>query len=184
MWLLKRCSTVTPDVHMGAQVCAQGCRNMYVGEQELYHYASALFNVPFSRFPQTVPLGGGTPEWVLCATLEGRAQVWESEPDWRLRPRGRLARRCGTLQQLLTPHPQQSQPCLCDQVLLQLSLRSCAYWCFFFFFLLSLKSLMNSWTLVEKEEDTRASGLSHPQLFCWYHDLHLLALWSTKQNSL
>ena len=51
MWPLKRCSSITQDVHMGAQVCAQGCGNTYVRKQKLYHYAGALFNVPFSRFP-------------------------------------------------------------------------------------------------------------------------------------
>ena len=127
MWLLKRCSSVTPDVHMGAQVCAQGCRNMYVGEQKLYHYASALFNVPFSRFPPDCsfrrwhsgvsPLchpGGHSRGVRIWARLEAASQGPTGPPLW---------------DPAAAPHPPplQSQPRLCDQELLQLSLRSCAY---------------------------------------------------------
>ena len=85
-------------VHKDAETCMWGNRNCIT--------MPVPYLMLLSRdFPQTVLSGGGTPEWVLFATLEGRAEVWESEPDWRLHPGSRLARRCGTLQQLLTPHP-------------------------------------------------------------------------------
>ena len=163
-------------VHKDAETCMWGNRNCIT--------MPVPYLMLLSRdFPQTVLSGGGTPEWVLFATLEGRAEVWESEPDWRLHPGSRLARRCGTLQQLLTPHPCKANlvfvtKCFCNCPSGPVHISVCL------FFLLSLRSLMNLWTLVEKEEDTPASGLSHPQLFCCYHSLHLLTLWSTKQNSL
>lgn len=70
MWPLKRCSSVTQDVHMGAQVCAQGW-----GNRNCITMPVPYLMFPSRDFPQTVPSGGGTPEWVLCTTLEGRAQV-------------------------------------------------------------------------------------------------------------
>lgn len=141
-------------VHKGAETRMWGDRNCIT-------MPVPYLTFPSRDFPQTTPSGGGTPEWVLCTTLEGRVQAWESEQGWRLRPGGGAP---AAVESWVAPHPhpQQSQPCLC--LLLQLSLKSCVSRCFFFFFLLSLRSLMNLWTLVGKDKDAPASGLPHPQL--------------------
>lgn len=163
MWPLKRCSSVTQDVHMGAQVCAQGCGNTYVRKQKLYHYAGALFNVPFSRFPPDCsfrrwhsgmsPLyhpGGQSTGVRIWARLEAVSRGQLAPPLWN---------------PAVAPHPPPpAKPTLSSFASATVPQVLCFLVFLFFYFLLSLRSLMNLWTLVEKDEDAPTLGLPHPQL--------------------
>lgn len=161
MWLLKRCSSVTHDVHMGAQVCAQGCGNTYVRGQKLYHYAGALFNVPFSRFPPDYSFrrwhSGMSPLYHPGGQSTG-VRIWAR---LEAASRGRRACRCGILSGSSPPPPAKPTLSLLASATVPQVL---CFSVFFFFFILSLRSLMNLWTLVGKDKDAPASGLPHPQL--------------------
>lgn len=139
----------------------KGAETRMWGDRHWITMLVPYWTFPSRDFPQTTPSGGGTPEWVLCTTLEGRVQVWESEQGWRLRPGGSEP---ATVESWVAPHPPPpAKPTLSLLASATVPQVLC-FSVFFFFFLLSLRSLMNLWTLVGKDEDAPASGLPHPQL--------------------
>ena len=137
---------------------------------------------PSRDFPQTVPSGDGTPEWVLCTTLEGRAQVWESEQDWRLCPGGSWPATVESCSSSSPPTPSKANlifVCFCN-------CPSSPVFFSVFVFLFSFVTKVTNELVDSGGKGWRRTylGAAPPSAFCPYHDLHLFAFWSTMRKSL
>lgn len=178
MWLLKRCSSVTHDVHMGAQVCAQGCGNTYVRGQKLDHYACALLNVPFSRFPPDYSFrrwhSGMSPLYHPGGQSTG-VRIWAR---LEAASRGRRACHCGILSSSSPPTPSKANlvfACFCNCP------SSPVFLGVLFFFSFVTKVTNELVDSGGKGWRRACLGSAPPSAFCRYHGLPLLAFWSTMQ---